>query len=194
MILSLKKTLSDTQDNLNKTEIELSNLRQKNIQDYSNFESKISELEQKLSINRDELAIKIDDILQLERIKSTLQLEVENLISKDKEINSELLQERDYSKTLEEKITSLKDKTLLAQKENSESSNEIIKLRSQINTLKVALSEVNLKLSQLQALFEKQKAEDELEARQKEVLAALSKKDDFDVSRGGKPAKIVRIK
>ena len=161
VILSLKKTLSDTQDNLNKTEIELSNLRQKNIQDYSNFESKISELEQKLSINRDELAIKIDDILQLEKIKSKLQLEVENLISKDKEINSDLLQERDYSKTLEEKITSLKDKALLAQKENSESSNEIIKLRSQINTLKVALSEVNLKLSQLQALFEKQKAEDE---------------------------------
>ena len=161
VILSLKKILSDTQDNLNKTETELSNLRQKNIQDYSNFESKISELEQKLSINRDELAIKIDDILQLEKIKLKLQLEVENLISKDKEINSDLLQERDYSKTLEEKITSLKDKALLAQKENSASSNEIIKLRSQINTLKVALSEVNLKLSQLQALFEKQKAEDE---------------------------------
>ena len=43
VILSLKKTLSDTKDNLNKTEVELSNLRQKNIQDYSNFESKIIE-------------------------------------------------------------------------------------------------------------------------------------------------------
>ena len=161
IILSLKKTLSDTQDNLNKTEIELSNLKQKNIQDYSSFDSKISELEKNLSINRDELAIKIDDILQLEKIKSNLQLEVENLISKDREINADLLQERDYSKTLEEKIASLKDKALLTQKQNSESSNEIIKLRSQINTLKVALSEVNLKLSQLQALFEKQKEEDE---------------------------------
>ena len=146
IILSLKKTLSDTQDNLNKTEIELSNLKQKNIQDYSSFDSKISELEKNLSINRDELAIKIDDILQLEKIKSNLQLEVENLISKDREINADLLQERDYSKTLEEKIASLKDKALLTQKQNSESSNEIIKLRSQINTLKVALSEVNLKL------------------------------------------------
>jgi len=161
IILSLKKTLSDTQENLNKTEIELSNLKQKNIQDYSSFDSKISELEKNLSINRDELAIKIDDILQLEKIKSNLQLEVENLISKDREINADLLQERDYSKTLEEKIASLKDKALLTQKQNSESSNEIIKLRSQINTLKVALSEVNLKLSQLQALFEKQKEEDE---------------------------------
>ena len=161
IILSLKKTSSDTQDNLNKTEIELSNLKQKNIQDYSSFDSKISELEKNLSINRDELAIKIDDILQLEKIKSNLQLEVENLISKDREINADLLQERDYSKTLEEKIASLKDKALLTQKQNSESSNEIIKLRSQINTLKVALSEVNLKLSQLQALFEKQKEEDE---------------------------------
>jgi len=179
VILSLKKTLSDTKDNLNKTEVELSNLRQKNILDYSNFESKISELEEtniqnysnfeskiaklvkEISVNRDELAIKIDDILQLEKIKTKLQLEVENLVLKDQEINSELLQERDYSKTLEEKIASLKDKALLSQKENIESSKEIIKLRSQINTLKVALSEVNLKLSQLQALFEKQKAEDE---------------------------------
>ena len=179
VILSLKKTLSDTKDILNKTEVELSILRQKNIRDYSNFESKISELEEKniqnysnfeskiaelvkeISVNRDELAIKIDDILQLEKIKTKLQLEVENLVLKDKEINSELLQERDYSKTLEEKIASLKDKALLSQRENIESSKEIIKLRSQINVLKVALSEVNLKLSQLQALFEKQKAEDE---------------------------------
>ena len=73
----------------------------------------------------------------------------------------DLLQERDYSKTLEERIASLKDKQFLEQTKNAKSSEEIIKLRSQINLLRTALSEVNLKLSQLQALFEKQKVEDQ---------------------------------
>ena len=66
------------------------------------------------------------------------------------------------SKTLEEKIASLKDKAILSQKENKNSISEIIKLKAQINSLKTALTEVNLKLSQLQALFEKQKKEDEI--------------------------------
>ena len=94
-------------------------------------------------------------------MKSNLQIEIENIISNNKEINADLLQERDYSKTLEEKIASLKDKAILEQTKNAKSSEEIIKLRSQINLLRTALSEVNLKLSQLQALFEKQKVEDQ---------------------------------
>ena len=59
------------------------------------------------------------------------------------------------------KIASLKDKSILAQKENDQSLAEIVKLRAQISSLKIALSQVNLKLSQLQALFEKLKSEDE---------------------------------
>lgn len=61
-------------------------------------------------------------------------------------------------------------------------------------SLEIYIRDVALTGTGSSAAAEKQKAADELEARQKEVLAALSKKDDFDVSRGGKPAKIVRIK
>ena len=103
------------------------------------------------------MALKIDDILKLEKIKTNLQLEINNLISNNKEINTEILKERDYTKTLEEKIASLKDKAILSQKENKNSISEIVKLKAQINSLKTALTEVNLKLSQLQALFEKLK-------------------------------------
>ena len=95
------------------------------------------------------------------QLKTKLQIEINDLISNNKEINTEILQERDYSKTLEEKIASLKDKSILAQKENNQSLAEIVKLRAQISSLKIALSQVNLKLSQLQALFEKLKSEDE---------------------------------
>jgi len=70
---------------------------------------------------------KIDDILKLEKLKSNLQIEIENIISNNKEINADLLQERDYSKTLEEKIASLKDKAILEQTKNAKSSEEIIK-------------------------------------------------------------------
>ena len=59
------------------------------------------------------MSVKIDDILKLEKLKSNLQIEIENIISNNKEITADLLQERDYSKTLEEKIASLKDKAIL---------------------------------------------------------------------------------
>ena len=100
------------------------------------------------TLDKPEISDSIYDSLYRELI------EIENIISNNKEINADLLQERDYSKTLEEKIASLKDKAILEQTKNAKSSEEIIKLRSQINLLRTALSEVNLKLSLLQALFE----------------------------------------
>ena len=176
LIISLKSSLSETQNQLElanykittqekqlkNKEKEIIDIQNDNKEKFSIFETKIAELEKKLVTSRDELALKIDDILKLEKLKNNLKLEIDNLISSNKEINAEILQERDYNKTLEEKITSLKDKAILSQKENKNSISEIIKLRAQINTLKTALTEVNLKLSQLQALFEKQKKEDEI--------------------------------
>ena len=176
LIISLKSSLSETQNQLElanykittqekqlkNKEKEIIDIQNDNKEKFSIFETKIADLEKKLVTSRDELALKIDDILKLEKLKNNLKLEIDNLISSNKEINAEILQERDYNKTLEEKITSLKDKAILSQKENKNSISEIIKLRAQINTLKTALTEVNLKLSQLQALFEKQKKEDEI--------------------------------
>ena len=175
LIASLEISLSETKKQLNDIELELKDknliienrnnelreVRDKNQNKISVYEKKLSDLETEINLNRNELAVKIDDILQLQKLKNNLQVEIGNLISNNKELNTDLLQERDYSKTLEEKIISLKDKTILEQTKNKKSSEEIIKLRSQINLLKIALSEVNLKLSQLQALFEKQKIEDE---------------------------------
>ena len=176
LIISLKSSLSETQNQLElanykittqekqlkNKEKEIIDIQNDNKEKFSIFETKIADLEKKLVTSRDELALKIDDILKLEKLKNNLKLEIDNLISSNKEINAEILQERDYNKTLEEKIASLKDKAILSQKENKNSISEIIKLRAQINTLKTALTEVNLKLSQLQALFEKQKKEDEI--------------------------------
>jgi chemotaxis protein MotB len=175
VIMSLKNSLSEVKSQLDQKKIELQNqvsltknknteitsIKLNNEESINFYEKKILELEEKLIINRDELAIKIDDILQLQKLKTNLQIEINDLISNNKEINSKILQERDYSKTLEEKIASLKDKALLSQKENNKSLGEIVKLRAQINSMKIALSQVNLKLSQLQALFEKLKTEDE---------------------------------
>ena len=61
-------------------------------------------------------------------------------------------------------------------------------------SLEIYIREVALTGTGSSAGAEKEKAHDELEARQKEVLAALGKKDDFDVSTGGRKAKVVRIK
>ena len=176
LIISLKNSLSETQNQLELSEIkiidqedqlknkgkQITEIQRDHKQAYETLETTITELEKKLALSRDELALKIDDILQLEKIKTNLKLEINNLISNNKEINTEILKERDYTKTLEEKIASLKDKAILSQKENKNSISEIIKLKAQINSLKTALTEVNLKLSQLQALFEKQKKEDEI--------------------------------
>ncbi len=128
----------------------------------SNME-KVDELQKKIDLNRDKIAVQIDDIIQLEKMRDQLQNEIVDLIEKDKEINAELLKERDYSKTLEEKITSLKDKSILSQKEAEKSSAEAIKFKAEVKNLKTALTQMNLKLSQLQALFDKQKEEDEAE-------------------------------
>ena len=176
LIISLKNSLSETQNQLKLSEIkiidqedqlknkgkQITEIQRDHKQAYETLETTITELEKKLALSRDELALKIDDILKLEKIKTNLKLEINNLISNNKEINTEILKERDYTKTLEEKIASLKDKAILSQKENKNSISEIIKLKAQINSLKTALTEVNLKLSQLQALFEKQKKEDEI--------------------------------
>ena len=94
-------------------------------------------------------------------MRDKLKIEIVDLIEKDKEINANILKERDYSKTLEEKIISLKDKSILSQKEAEKSSAEIIKFKAEVKNLKTALTQMNLKLSQLQALFDKQKEEDE---------------------------------
>ncbi|MAC61918.1 MAG: hypothetical protein CMN37_08550 [SAR116 cluster bacterium] len=174
--MSLKSSLSETQNQLKSAENkiisqegqlknkekEIIEIQRVNKQEYKALETTITELEKKLALSQDELALKIDDILKLEKIKTNLKLEINNLISNNKEINTEILKERDYTKTLEEKIASLKDKAILTQKENKNSISEIIKLKAKINSLKIALTEVNLKLSQLQALFEKQKKEDEI--------------------------------
>ena len=175
VIISLKTSLTEVKGQLDQANLEIqrqgslirnkdaqiSSINLNNKESINFYEKKIIGLEEKLIINRDELAIKIDDILKLQKLKTNLQIEINDLISNNKEINSEILQERDYSKTLEEKIASLKDKSILAQKENNQSLTEIVKLRAQISSLKIALSQVNLKLSQLQALFEKLKSEDE---------------------------------
>ena len=60
--------------------------------------------------------------------------------------------------------------------------------------LEIYIRDVALKGKGSSAEAEQDKIAQEFAARQKEVLAAIGKKDDFDVSRGGKPAKIVRIK
>ena len=175
VIVSLKNSLSEVKGQLDRANLEIQNqgtlIKNKdaeianinliNKENINSYKKKIQELEEKLVINRNELAIKIDDILQLQKLKTSLQIEINDLISNNKDINTEILQERDYSTTLEEKIASLKDKSILAQKENNQSLTEIVKLRAQISSLKIALSQVNLKLSQLQALFEKLKSEDE---------------------------------
>ena len=88
-------------------------LKNNSYNEISNYENRLGELENQLNLSRNELAVKIDDILKLEKLKSNLQIEIENIISNNKEINTDLLQERDYSKTLEEKIASLKDKAIL---------------------------------------------------------------------------------
>ena len=175
VIISLKTSQSDLKNQLdqadldiqnkllviNNMDVEIARIKLNNKESINSYEKKVLELEEKLIINKDELAIKIDDILQLQKLKTSLKLEINDLISNNKEINTEILQERDYSKTLEEKIASLKDKSILSQKENNQNLTEIVKLRAQINSLKIALTQVNLKLSQLQALFEKLKTEDE---------------------------------
>ena len=158
---NIKEELTNKSQILEVRNNELNSEKDRNQKEISNYENRLGELENQLNLSRNELAVKIDDILKLEKLKSNLQIEIENIISNNKEINADLLQERDYSKTLEEKIASLKDKAILEQTKNAKSSEEIIKLRSQINLLRTALSEVNLKLSQLQALFEKQKVEDQ---------------------------------
>ena len=175
VIISLKTSQSDLKNQLDQADLEIQNqlldinnmdveiarIKLNNKESINSYEKKVLELEEKLIINKDELAIKIDDILQLQKLKTNLKIEINDLISNNKEINTEILQERDYSKTLEEKIASLKDKSILSQKENNQNLTEIVKLRAQINSLKIALTQVNLKLSQLQALFEKLKTEDE---------------------------------
>ena len=118
-------------------------------------------LQKKIDLSRDKIAVQIDDILKLEKMRDKLKIEIVELIEKDKEINANILKERDYSKTLEEKIISLKDKSILSQKEAEKSSAEIIKFKAEVKNLKTALTQMNLKLSQLQALFDKQKEEDE---------------------------------
>ena len=158
---NIKQELTNKSQILEVRNNELNAEKDRNQKEISSYENRLGELENQLNLSRNELAVKIDDILKLEKLKSNLQIEIENIISNNKEINADLLQERDYSKTLEEKIASLKDKAILEQTKNAKSSEEIIKLRSQINLLRTALSEVNLKLSQLQALFEKQKVEDQ---------------------------------
>ena len=133
VIISLKTSLSEVKGQLDQANLkiqkqgslikskdaEIDSIKLNNIESINFYEKKIIGLEEELIINRDELAIKIDDILQLQKLKISLQIEVNDLISNNKELNTEILQERDYSKTLEEKIVSLKDKSILSQKENN---------------------------------------------------------------------------
>ena len=159
-IISLKKDLIIKDEQNRKLNDLYFSLSKKNTQDIKEFEKSIEDFNKTIIVDRDTIAVQLNDIIQLKSIKEELQLQVVELISNDKEINANLLQERDYSKTLEEKITSLKDKSILAQKEVTKNSAESIKMKSKIKNLKITLSQLNLKLSQLQALFEKQKVED----------------------------------
>ena len=147
LITSLKNSLSESQnklklsknkiidqgDQLKNKEKQITEIKRENKQAYETLETTITDLEKKLAFSRDELALKIDDILKLEKIKNNLKFEINTLLSNNKEISTEILKERDYTKTLEEKIASLRDKAILSQKENKNSISEIIKLKAQIN-------------------------------------------------------------
>ena len=176
-----KDTLSSTIDllniNLTKTEkekeslyIKISSLS-KEINDNKIYaQSTIDELKKELLISKENITLKLDEILKLKNVRDNLQLEVAELISKDKEINTEILKEKDYSKTLEEKITELKDKSLLAEKEASNYSALTLQQENEIKILTITLSQVKLKLSQLQGLFDKQKLENEAKNIEIETL------------------------
>ena len=104
VIISLKTSLSEVKDQLDQANLEIQNqgsliknkdaeissIKLSNKESNNSYKKKIIGLEEKLIINRNELAIKIDDILQLQKLKSDLQIEINDLISNNKEINSEI--------------------------------------------------------------------------------------------------------
>ena len=86
---------------------------EKNSKENNDIKNKIiADLETKFKQSKDEISLRLNDIIELKKIKSKLEIDIAEILSNNKEINSKYLKERDYNKTLEEKISDFEDKTV----------------------------------------------------------------------------------
>ena len=144
-----------------KNEIKTKDLEIQNI--ISSNKKIVDDFNNKIKLNKDDIALKLNDIIQLKAIKEKLEDEITQNLIKTKEINSKYLKERDYNKSLLDEFADFENQTLLAQKELKIKSEELINQNILINNLSNSLAQVKLKLSQLQALFDKNKLNNEAE-------------------------------